>query len=337
MSRKKPPKKSDRLHQVIKYSSLSAIVLLLFSIAVVAGYYFGYEEAKGEMASALNEERAKTQKLISELKDASAIKARSSRKERLEELLKKHQETLATPAASVTAAHEYETTPPQGPERKAIKTPSKPKLAIIIDDVSFRHDVDALKALKMPLTMSFLPPNKRHPDSAKLAAKEPVYMVHLPLEAMRYNAEESETLYVKDSQQRIMRQVRKIKKQFPRVKYVNNHTGSKFTANELAMNRLMFALRKEQMHFIDSRTTAETKVPRVMKNYGLPYIARDVFLDHVADVNEIKKQIKRAVDIAKKSGSAIAIGHPRSDTIEALRQSKATLKGVELVTIDNFI
>jgi len=269
------------------------------------------------------------QKLLSELKHATKLKPKKSRKERLNALLKKHK--------LVSAAHEYEKKPPKGPDRKVKKIVSKPKLAIIIDDVSFRRDVNAIKALGIPLTMSFLPPNKNHPNSAKLAAAQPFYMVHIPLEAISFNATESNTLYVKDSQQLIMKRIEKIKKEFPKVKYINNHTGSKFTANEIAMNRLMFSLRKKNMMFIDSRTTAKTMVPRVMRNYGLPYIARDVFLDHVADVSEIKKQIKKAVAIAKRSGNAIAIGHPRPDTLQALRESKHLFKGVELVGINDYL
>jgi hypothetical protein len=326
MSRRKPPKKVDHTHNIIKYSSIVAIILLILSITAVAGYYFGFDAGIEQSEAKYAQER---QRLLSDLKSATQIKPKASRKDRLTALLKKHN--------VVEASHEYDKQPPVGAERKPVKISQKPKLAIIIDDVSFQRDVDAIKALKMPVTMSFLPPNKRHPDSAILASKEPYYMVHLPLEAMNFNAEESFTLYVKDSQQRIRERIENIKKIFPKVTYVNNHTGSKFTSNELAMNRLMFALRKEKMMFIDSRTTAETKVPRVMENYGLPYIARDVFLDHVADVKEIKREIKRAVDIAKRSGSAIAIGHPRRDTLQALRESKQLLKEVELVGINEYL
>lgn len=328
MSRRKARKKVDHTHNIIKYSSIVAIVLLTLSITAVAGYYFGFSAGVEQSEAKYAKER---QRLLSDLKSATTIKHKKSRKERLNALLIKHK--------LVQAAHEYEyhKKPPAGAKRKAVKSVQKPKLAIIIDDVSFKHDVKAIKALKMPLTMSFLPPNKRHPNSAKLAAKEPYYMVHLPLEAMNFKAEESFTLRINDSQQRIRKRIEAIKKMFPRVKYINNHTGSKFTSNELAMNRLMFALRKEKIMFIDSRTTAETKVPRVMKNYGLPYIARDVFLDDVADIKEIKHQIKRAIGIAKTSGSAIAIGHPRPDTLQALRESKALFKEVKLVRIDDYL
>jgi polysaccharide deacetylase 2 family uncharacterized protein YibQ len=74
-----------------------------------------------------------------------------------------------------------------------------------------------------------------------------------------------------------------------------------------------------------------------MKNYGLAYIARDVFLDHEADVHEIKKQIKRAIAIAKRSGSAIAIGHPRPETLQAIRESKYLFKEVKLVGINDYL
>ncbi len=329
MTKRKTTRKPDRTHLIVKYLSLGAIALLLLSLVGVAGYYFGYEAGREQMVAQLSKERAQTQKLLAELKSATVIKPEKSRKERLAELLKKHED--------VVASHEYDKAPPEGPKRQVVKSSTLPKLAIIIDDVSFERDVENIKALELPVTMSFLPPSARHPDSAKLAANETTYMVHLPLEAMQFNAEEKSTLYVKDSQQRISDRISEIKKLFPRVKYVNNHTGSRFTASEIAMNRLMFALRKEKIMFIDSRTTAETQVPRVMKNYGLPYIARDVFLDHVADVGEIKQQIRRAIGIAKQSGSAIAIGHPRRDTLQALRESKALFKEVQLVTIDNYL
>jgi polysaccharide deacetylase 2 family uncharacterized protein YibQ len=324
--RKKTFKESNKTHNIIKYSSIVAIIILLLAITGLTGYYFGFDAGKEQMKSKYAKEQ---QDMLAKLKKATKIKPKKSHKERLNALLEKHK--------SVLASHEYDKKPPKGAKRKIIKSISKPKLAIIIDDVSFARDVKRIKELKIPLTMSFLPPNKRHPNSAKLAAKEPYYMVHIPLEAMNFNAEEFNTLRAKDSQQKIMKSVENIKKLFPKVKYVNNHTGSKFTANEIAMNRLIFALRKKKIMFIDSRTTAKTKVPRVMKNYGLAYIARDVFLDHEADVHEIKKQIKRAIAIAKRSGSAIAIGHPRPETLQAIRESKYLFKEVKLVGINDYL
>ena len=131
-----------------------------------------------------------------------------------------------------------------------------------------------------------------------------------------------------------LNRIKELKKLFPRVKYINNHTGSKFTSNEVAMNRLILSLNSQHINFIDSRTTAETKVPKVMKNYGLNYVARDIFLDNRMDKPYIKSQIKKAIKIAKLHGTAIAIGHPHANTILALSESKNSFDEVELVYID---
>jgi len=233
----------------------------------------------------------------------------------------------------ISASHEYESLP-KSPRRKFVRTATKPRLAIIIDDVSVKSQIKAIKGLNLVLTMSFLPPSKNRPNSSALAAKEKFYMVHLPMEAVSYTREEPFTLRTSDNQNKIFARVWKIKQLFPRVRYINNHTGSKFTADEISVNRLINVLNKLNINFVDSRTTAKTKVPRVMKNYGLKYVARDVFLDHKMDKAYVKKQIKEAIRVAKKHGTAIAIGHPHKNTLLALAESKHLLKEVELVLIN---
>ena len=71
-----------------------------------------------------------------------------------------------------------------------------------------------------------------------------------------------------------------------------------------------------------------------MKNFGLNYVARDVFLDHYSDKASIKKAIKKAIKVAKLHGTAIAIGHPHKNTLMALRESKYLFNDVELVLIN---
>jgi polysaccharide deacetylase 2 family uncharacterized protein YibQ len=100
------------------------------------------------------------------------------------------------------------------------------------------------------------------------------------------------------------------------------------------MNRLIFALNSQNINFIDSRTTAATKAPKVLENFGLKCVARDVFLDHHMEKSYILKQIKKAIAVAKKHGTAIAIGHPHANTILAIRESKKLLKEIDLVYIN---
>ncbi len=311
-----------------------AIIAIILS-SLVAGYYFGYEDAKKEISVKAKKEKTKRLSVLKKLEKVSSKKSSPSVNARLKKVLKEENSVFNS------AAHEYENislpkapNPPSRVKRDVKKVSTKPKLAIIIDDVSVRSHVNAIKSLGIPLTMSFLPPSSFRPNSAELASKEKIYMVHLPLEAQSFSAEEPLTLRISDSDAKISQRILKIKQMFPRVTYINNHTGSKFTANELAMNRLLYALKSQKINFIDSRTTALTKAPKVMKNLGLNYVARDVFLDHEMDKASIKVQIKRAIKIAKLHGTAIAIGHPHANTLLALHESKALFKEVELVYIN---
>jgi polysaccharide deacetylase 2 family uncharacterized protein YibQ len=321
--------------RLIAWISYSVAFLVSITIAVGAGYYFGFKEGKDHVEKTYAQERTATKKMITELKKATTVVPETT----TPELAKRLHGVLQRDQKKYSAAHEYtDASVVDKPVERPIKrTTDLPKLAIIVDDVAFARDVRLIKSLNMPLTMSFLPPSANHPDSAKLAASEPYYMVHLPMEAKNFSAEEPSTLRTRNSQFEISQRIAEIKQLFPKVQYVNNHTGSTFTSNETAMNRLIFALNKHKIGFIDSRTTAETKVPTVMKNYGKSYLARDVFLDHHPDIESVKKQIKRAIKVAKKHGSAIAICHPHKKTLEALKQSKELLKEVELVRIDQLI
>lgn len=240
----------------------------------------------------------------------------------------------------VEANHEYapkdkNAMPPKGQVRAIpLSKPSTAKLVIIMDDISYARDVKAVHSLGLPLVLSFLPPSPCHPESAKLAAKESSYMVHFPMQAVAFNDEEPDTLHVGDSEEKIASRIVQLKRLYPKVRYMNNHTGSKFTSDKESMEKLMPLLKKDGIIFVDSRTIGTTKIPQVSKELGLRYLGRDVFLDDRDGVANIKKQIREAVAVAKRHGSAIAIGHPRPDTLEALRQSKGLLGEIQLVGID---
>lgn len=345
------------------------LVALVLSVLVV-GYYLGYESAQNEITKKTKLEIQKQQNLPKKIDDApkkNDTLSDGSVNNRLIEVLKKdvnisnYKEEINSEkvikeeingtkvkkdaAISVNskeeggAAHEYEDESIEIPPIPVLKevrkhTGGRPKLAIIIDDVSTSSEVNALNSLGIILTKSFLPPRNGRADSAKLASHESQYMVHLPMEAQKFSAEEPFTLRVGDSQQDISHRIKELKELFPKVKYINNHTGSKFTSNEAAMNRLITALNENHIGFIDSRTTGKSEAPKVMKSFGLNYQGRDVFLDHQMDKANIISQIKEAIRVAQKHGTAIAIGHPHANTILALRESKNLFADVDLVTID---
>jgi len=346
---KKKKKIANSSNTILTYIAWTLAAVALIMTALLAGYYLGYEDASSDMKEQMQVKK-KEHKVVEKEKKAKVKKEQKSVNKRLQEVLKKEIKPVPTlkkefkkvsrkdPVPDLSASHEYENSatvePPKREKREIKRVTSKPKLAIIIDDVSTKSHVRAIKRVGLPLTMSFLPPSKARPSSAKLAAKENFYMVHLPMEALRYRGEEPSTLRVHDSITVIKNRIDKIKKSFPRVRYINNHTGSGFTANEIAMNRLITALSANKISFIDSRTTADTKAPKVMKNFGFKYVARDVFLDHHMEKAYVIKQIKEAIKIAKRHGTAIAIGHPHKNTLAALQESKHLFKDVELVYVN---
>ncbi|WP_297441290.1 divergent polysaccharide deacetylase family protein [Sulfurimonas sp.] len=337
MPRKKSTK-NTKTKKVIKKTHSNILVYIAWFLAILAlilislliGYYVGISEVKPK---GLTQEQAlKHSKTLLKTSDEKLTKKEKPVVKRLQEVLKNEQKDYES------AAHEIDSEKLANPipvkHKKVVVYHHKPKLAIIIDDVQTKSQIDAIKKLHLTLTMSFLPPRKARPYSAKLAAKEKFYMVHLPMEAMHFSAAEPDTLLVHDSQTKILQKIRQIKKEFPRAHYINNHTGSKFTSNEVAMNRLIFALNESNIRFIDSRTTAKTMAPRVLENFGLKYVARDVFLDHKMDKSYVKKQIKKAIAVAKRNGHAIAICHPHKNTLAALAESKALFKDVDLVQVN---
>ena len=319
------------------------LAMIAFSMSFLAiGYYIGYANASKD---AKKQEKKNEEKRLALLKriESTPKFTDSTVNKRLKEVLKKEakekQKKIKKVKSYGGASHEYATPnttkPPVRVQREAkVIYSNKPKLAIIMDDVSVKSQVNAIKSLGFDITMSFLPPSSARPNSAKLASKEKFYMVHLPMEAQSFSAEEPDTLRVNDTQQEVAQRIKDIKNLFPKVRYINNHTGSKYTANEIAMNRLITSLNSNSISFIDSRTTAQTKAPVVMQNFGLKYVARDVFLDHHMDKPYIITQIKRDIKIAKAEGMAIAIGHPHANTILALHESKKLLKDVDLVLVN---
>ncbi len=211
---------------------------------------------------------------------------------------------------------------------------TKPRLAIIIDDMASHTHVDMLKKTNLKLIPSFFPPDKRHPYTAEFAKDFDFFMVHLPLAAIKYDKAELNTLHPSDDMEKISKRVAFVKEQFPKVKFINNHTGSLFTANMQAMDKLFNAFKQNDFIFVDSRTIGNSKAKNLVSRFEQPYIARDVFLDNEDNIAYIKNQLRQAVEEAKKKGFAIAIGHPREKTFKALVQSKDLLNSVELVYLN---
>jgi len=215
--------------------------------------------------------------------------------------------------------------------RKKYPEGTTPKLAIIIDDVSFPWQTRSIKEIPYKVTPSFFPPTKGHPETVRLSHDFEFAMIHLPMESKNYSSPEPDTLNAVDSSEVIEKRIKRIKEWFPQMVYYNNHTGGSFTADYNAMDRLVKVLKENGLVFVDSRTVGNSKAPEITKKYNMFLYSRDVFLDNSLDKNLIRIQLKEAVMKAKKHGYAIAIGHPHKNTLEVLKESTDLLQGVDLV------
>jgi polysaccharide deacetylase 2 family uncharacterized protein YibQ len=222
-----------------------------------------------------------------------------------------------------------------------------PELAIILDDMGHdRAAADSLLALPFPLTISVLP---HLPLSAEVA--EEAYrrgdqiLLHLPMEpeAEGGNSEgvtpEEIELRVGMNPNQVSSTLEGMLETVPHAAGVNNHQGSRATADLPLMQALMPALRDRNLFFIDSRTTAATVAYDAAERAGVPAASRKVFLDDMPSKEAILAQLQLAARDAARDGSAIAIGHPRPATIAALAQGVPELeaRGVHLVFASDLV
>jgi len=330
--RKKTTKSTSTTTIVLIGIIIVLIVALFAGVAGWLGYEAGKENASKSYENQVTQYKNDLEKLRKKLKNIPSTKEKNKNKPK--NISKSLELSEIKDYAEAAGYDKSSTLVRKEPViKKDIKT-DRPKLVIIIDDVGFRSQLKAIKALPWRVTPSIFPPTKRHPNTPKLAANLQHYMIHLPMEALNYKYEEDGTLTTRSSKSQIDLKVKELRQLFPKANFINNHTGSRFTSDMLSMERFFLIARKYGFYFIDSRTTPKTVVPVVCKNFNEPYVARDIFLDNKADVGYIKNQLKKAVKLAQKHGYAIAIGHPHRITFKALAHSGSILKSVDVVYMD---
>ncbi|MBI5286105.1 MAG: divergent polysaccharide deacetylase family protein, partial [Deltaproteobacteria bacterium] len=125
----------------------------------------------------------------------------------------------------------------------------------------------------------------------------------------------------------------------PHINGVNNHMGSRFTEDDRRMRVMLEVVKERGLYFLDSKTTSHSSAYRLARGMGIRAADRQVFLDNEQDVEYIKKQVERLIEVAKDKGSAIAIGHPHPATLSALKEMVPMLKeaGVEITPLSSLV
>ena len=199
---------------------------------------------------------------------------------------------------------------------------TEPVIAVVIDDMGIAKKRTAdIISLSAPLTAAFLSYGTDL-DAQVAAAKEAgmEIMLHAPMEPYSKVDIAPDVLSTHMSPEEVQKRLKDMLSKFPGIKGINNHMGSKFTEDKERMQAVMEVLRKEGLFFLDSKTTAKSVGKETAQEQGVSYASRNVFIDNENKVEYIQKQLGIAEKIARRNGYAIAIGHPKSGTYEALKQ-----------------
>ena len=245
------------------------------------------------------------------------------------------------PKAPAAASREKRTTATRAFQRSA-DTPQRPRIAIVIDDMGFDR-VNSARALRLPpqVTLAYLPFAPQVATQVRRARlKGHPVILHLPMEAPVHGGKPGiNVLSVASTPAKLRRQLGDIFGRFGGYTGVNNHMGSTFTQDRAKMDIVMSELKKRGLFFLDSRTSGRSVGASAAADAGIAYAERDVFLDHEADPEKIRARMYETERIARATGQAIAIGHPRTATMNAIAPWLAGIreKGFDLVRLDTLL
>lgn len=217
-------------------------------------------------------------------------------------------------------------------------TGPKAKIAIVIDDVGMNvKQSRAAINLDPNVTIAFLPYAEKVKEmAAKAKANGNEIIIHTPMEAMSDKVSLGSMALRKDMNfAEFDAEFNKIANSFEGYVGVNNHMGSLLTQDTEAMSFLMDQLKQRDLYFLDSRTIHSSVAADIAAEYEIPYAIRDVFLDHEETPEFVAGALKKLEAVARRNGQAIAIGHPKKNTMAALKKWLPTLeaKGFELVPL----
>jgi hypothetical protein len=234
---------------------------------------------------------------------------------------------------------------PTGPPRPLASAlpPERPRqergiIALVIDDAGYSLDeLQAFLDLPVPLTVAVLPNLSHSTEAARrvLAAGKDL-ILHCPMEPGGDEDPGPGAIFTGQSAEEIRQLLDADFASVPGALGMNNHMGSKATADEAVMTAVLGYLKSRGKFFLDSRTTADTAGPRIAEALGLPVIQRDVFIDNQADQNAIAEFFDKAVEEAVTRGTSVAIGHVQNKgVVDILRAAQTTLsaKGVRMARL----
>ena len=246
----------------------------------------------------------------------------------------------ATPAEQPPARQVRPQAEPPAAPRPSSARPEHPQpeaglLAVVIDDAGYSlGELQAFLDLPGPLTVAVLP-NLPHSTEAarRVIAAGKDLILHCPMEPVGGENPGPGAILTGQSAAQQEALLAAAFATVPGAIGMNNHMGSRATADEQLMTTVLGYLKRHDLFFLDSRTTAETVGPRVAERLGEPFVQRDVFVDVDTAPADVDASFAKGIDEAHARGSSVVIGHVQNASVAAiLRQRIGTLaaRGVRL-------
>ncbi len=215
--------------------------------------------------------------------------------------------------------------------------------AIIIDDFGYAYTntVKGFIFFPYPISLSIIPglnATDKIKKQAELAQKE--YLIHMPMEPLNETINDHGYTILTDQTPGIVRlRIRSACSQLVNAVGMNNHQGSKATADSHVMKLVLEELKSHGKFFVDSRTNSQSVALLVARELDLPAAENDLFLDVEDDKDYVLSQMEKLADIAVSRGKAIAIGHAKPNTLKALKIAIPRLesRGIRFVPISTLI
>lgn len=217
---------------------------------------------------------------------------------------------------------------------------SAAKLAIVIDDFGYRTKEDnQILALPAAVTIAILPNSPHGREVAEKAHQQGRdILIHMPMKPLSKQPLEKDTLSPSMSAEEIDRIIKNAISRVPYAKGMNNHMGSEMTSSLPGMQNVMRSLSQSNLFFLDSVTIGNTQAGNAAKEYGVPTLRRNIFIDNHQSEDETRTQLNKAVAYARRHGSAVAIGHPHPSTVRALQKYLPQLPNdIELVAVSSLL
>jgi polysaccharide deacetylase 2 family uncharacterized protein YibQ len=223
------------------------------------------------------------------------------------------------------------------PDSGAGALSSLPAIAICIDDMG-ENATGSAKAMALPaeVTLAFLPYASATPALAQQSfAMGHEILAHVPMQPIGPSDPGPQALTVggPDNAERLAWALSRV----PGLSGINNHEGSKFSSDAASLLPVVRILAERRLFFFDSRTIAASQIVRVSHAHGVESAGRDVFLDNVLTDRAVRARLDELAAKAKKSGVAIAIGHPHGVTMRVLAGWLSEDHGVRLVPVSEAI